>query len=349
MVGIKHRKLSETEKAPFNKRAHELREKHKNDHPDYKYTPRRRSNKMEAAAAARAASTVAAAANIRPEKPPRRPKATTKRVTTAKASGTISNSSESPNSCSYANADQLPRNTMFESVSGVDFATTSHHSMNGIYGHAANRHHSAFKMDRYDTDAYATHHFESNNGERQQSPCSTASSNLSCATLTPPATPHNTAILGSSSPSKNHSSREQREQNYTAYMAPNMMVNNQRQVIDSFGVNKYESQDCYGNYSQLSSHSQLSVFGGHADVALSDPMQTFPHNQQINESYSNFTAVPEFYSDDINGAGMQYHDLNATGNICPPDEKKFIPELSGSGRLMNGAFAYDGYASYPMN
>lgn len=349
MFGIKHRKLSETEKAPFNKRAHELREKHKNDHPDYKYTPRRRSNKMEAAAAARAASTVAAAATVRPEKPPRRTKATTKRATGVKVSGTISNSSESPNSCSYANADLMSRNTMFESVSGVDFATTPHHSMNGIYGHASNRHQSAFKIDRYDADAYAAHHFENHNGERQQSPCSTASSNLSCATLTPPATPQNTSILGSSSPTKNRSSRDHREQNYSAYVAPNMMGNNQRQVIDSFAVNKYATQDCYGNYSQLSAHSQLSIFGGHADVALNDPMQTFPHNQQINESYNNFTTVPEFYSDDINGGIMQYHDLNATGNICPPDEKKFNPELNGGGRLINGAFPYDGYPSYPMN
>lgn len=341
--------MSETEKAPFNKRAHELREKHKNDHPDYKYTPRRRSNKLEAAAAARAATTVAAAATVRPEKPPRRTKATTKRATSAKASGAISNSSESPNSCSFANGDLLPRNAMFEQVSGVDYATTAHHSMNGNYGHATNRHHSAFKMDRYEAEAYAVHHFESNNGERQQSPCSTASSNLSCATLTPPATPHNTAILGSSSPSKNLSSREQREPNYSAYVAPTMMANNQRQAIDSFAVNKYASQDCYGNYSQLSSHSQLSIFGGHADIALSDQMQPFSHNQQINESYGNFTAVPEFYGDDLNGGGMQYHDLNANGSICPPDEKKFNPELSGGGRMMNGAFAYDGYASYQMN
>lgn len=340
--------MSEIEKAPFNKRAHELREKHKNDHPDYKYTPRRRSNKIEAAAAARAASTVAAAATVRSEKLPRRTKVTTKRPTPAKVIGINSNSSESPNSCNFTNTDLLPRNAMYESVSGVDYATTAQHSINGIYvGHTGANRHNTFKMDTYDGDGYVgIHQFDNNIGQRQESPCSTASSNLSCTTLTPPATPHNTAILGSSSPTKNHLSREQREQNYSPYVTPNMSAaNHQRQTsIDQF-ANKFASNDYFGNYPMQSTHS---TFGTHAtDIALSsDQLQSFAHNHQMNETYNNY------YCDEIPANVMpSYHDFNAATNICPTDEKKFIPELNGGVRHTNDTFSLynDAYPSYQMH
>lgn len=348
-----NRKLSETEKAPFNKRAHELREKHKNDHPDYKYTPRRRSNKMEAAAAARAASTVVAASTVRPEKVPRRTKVTSKRATSAKASGATSNSSESPNSCSFSNTDLLPRAAMYDTLTSDDY-TTPHYPMNVIYGQTGNRH-NVYKIDQYEADAYAAAHpFENNNGQRQQSPCSTASSNLSCTTLTPPATPHNGVILGPSSPSKNHLAREQREQTYAAYVSPNMVVaaasaaNNQRQIMDQFVDNKYSSHDYYGNFMQPSNHS---VFGAHTDVPLNDPMQSFAHNQPLNESYNNYNNL--YYNDEMTGSGMQaYHNMNAATDICPPDEKKFIPELNGGGGRINNAatfYSNDAYPTYHMN
>lgn len=345
----RRRKLSETEKAPFNKRAHELREKHKNDHPDYKYTPRRRSNKIEAAAAARAASTVAAASTVRPEKPPRRTKTTTKRAPPAKVSSANSNSSESPNSCSFASNDLLPHSAIFEQVPGIDYAA-SHHSMNsGVYGpHNGNRHTSTFKMDRYDADAYAVHQFE--NGQRQESPCSNASSNLSC-TLTPPATPHNTAILGSSSPSKNLLSRDQREQNYSPYVAPNMVTNNnQRPAMDQF-ANKYASHDYCPNFSQPTTHS---IFSAHTDVSLTEQMQPFAHQHQFSDnSYNNFSqGVETFFGDEMNGTGMpSYHNLSAGGENCPMDEKKFNPEIGG--RIINGSFMpyvpNESYIGYHMN
>lgn len=347
------RKLSETEKAPFNKRAHELREKHKNDHPDYKYTPRRRSNKIEAAAAARAASTVAAAATVRPEKPPRRTKVTAKRgATSVKSSGTISNSSESPNSCSFPNTDLLPRNPLFDSMSCDDYGT-AHHPMNGIYGHTANRNNNnTFKIDSYEADAYASvHQFDNNNGQRQQSPRSTASSNLSCATLTPPATPHNTVVLGSSSPTKNHLPREQREPIYSAYTASNMVANNQRPMMDSFVDSKYSPHEHYFNCLQPSPHS---VFGTHVDATLTDQMQPFAHHSQLNEAYNTYNV---YYNDDMTGSGMQtyHHSLNVADDICASDEKKFNPELNGGmggARLTNGNTFYgnnDAYAAYQMN
>lgn len=321
-----HRKLSETEKAPFNKRAHELREKHKNDHPDYKYTPRRRSNKMEAAAAARAAATIAAAATVRPEKAPRRTKVTSKRTTSGKSNGSMSNSSESPTGCSFANGDLLPRNAMFDAMP-CDGYTTPNHLMNAIYSRPPN----GYKMDSYETDAYpGAHQFENNNGHRQQSPCSTASSNLSCTTLTPPATPHNASILGSASPSKNHFPRDQ---NYSAaYASPNVLPNNQRQPVDVYFEHKFQQHDYASNFIQPVTHS---VLGEHVDAAaLNDPMQSYAHNAQLNEAY-NFNA---YYGDDMTGMEVQaYHNMNSNVDICPAVEKKFIPDPSGggSGRLTN--------------
>lgn len=297
---------------------------------------------MEASAAARAASTASstAAAIPRVDKPVRRIKVTTKRASTAKTS-VVSNSSDSPNSCSFSNNDLLPRNNqMYESVSMVDYAS-AHHPMTSIYGHTANRH-NIFKIDPYEALAFENNN---NNGQRQ-SPCSTASSNLSCATLTPPATPQNTAILGSSSPNKNPLSREP---NYASYVASNMVVNNnQRQATDPF-VNKFSQQEYYSQYSQMPSHSN---FATHADVALNDPLQSFAHTQPLNDGYNNYMQA-EYYSDDMSTSGMQsYHDLNAAVDICPTNEKKFIPELmNGGGRLANGTFLpyNDAYAPYQMN
>lgn len=85
------RNFSEEKKAMFKRKAEELRAKHKKDHPQYKYQPRRKKSKVLAAAAAAAA---AASSSSIVEKPVR--STASKKAAKLKEYSRMSDSSASP-------------------------------------------------------------------------------------------------------------------------------------------------------------------------------------------------------------------------------------------------------------
>lgn len=320
-----NRKLSETEKAPFNKRALELREKHKADHPDYKYTPRRRNNvngKGETI-------STSAASPSRSDKPARRPKSSAMKRPSAGKANTASNSSAS--STAYGANPQHQNAFEISSIVDNDF----YEQTANAYGLQINRL-NGIKTDPYEISAYNINIFDQNNVQRH-SPCSTASSNLSCTTLTPPATPHNTAILGSSSPGKGFMNRERE---------PNALNSAIRPQPDHF-YGKYQT-DMYA-YQQLPSYSSYPSTVNHGNNP-SDLDQAYS-NQPIQETYNHFGATNEYFGDDLAAGVHSYHDLNQA-MTDPHLEKKYMCDMGEDERLSHMSFTPfhpDAYANYSAN
>lgn len=287
------RKLSESEKAPFNKRALELREKHKADHPDYKYTPRRRNNKNE------------------PIEPPPSNR-TTKGGRRTKANNTKrANANRVPVS-TVTPAPSVPYSANAEAIENIiDAMSASNHEINQApftaYGHLENRL-NGIKMDSYESTSYAALKiFEQNNLQRH-SPCST-SSNFSCNTLTPPATPQNSIGLRSASPAKGIFPRD---------------TNNTHMYSGKYNNDTYlyQSNTSYSNYP--------SVFAPTATNSESDQLLA-------NDQFNSYQPTQDYFVADVNSGMQTYQELNQVQSACIED-KKFMYEADDDNRFTSMNF-----------
>lgn len=317
-----NRKLSEAEKVPFNKRALELREKHKADHPDYKYTPRRRNNNKS-----EGISTASSTPPSRSDKPPRRPKSSAPKRPIASKTNAVAHSSPSPTAYHTNGAHQ----NSFEMSSIAD--NNFYEQTASAYGLQMNRL-NCIKTDPYNVTSYNVNIFDQSTIQRH-SPCSTASSNLSCTTLTPPATPHSTAVLGASSPNKSCMIREREPNTF------NTMNSAIRAPSEAF-YRKYNSDAC--TYQPLTSYTGYPTVGSHCNNEA-DLEQAYS-NPTIPEAYNTFGN--DFFNDDIPSGIQTFHDLSQT-MTGPHTDKKFACEIMDEERMpMHFVHLNDSY-SYQMN